>query len=144
MPEGVAGGTGAIRVIKRRREAKYTDKMRRGEKGHGAARRRTRLTALRRLLPGNCLLFAHGRDDGDQEILALIESTLNLGTHVTLGDLDIVLRSTILSHQVQEAVIDVDLERGVMISLMCTRSRRGGHPRAGTHCGRRWEHPRCG
>lgn len=51
-------------IRKDAREARYTDKMR--EKERGRPRGATRLTALRRLLPGDCLLLAHGRDDGDE------------------------------------------------------------------------------
>src|SRR5260221_4841330 len=56
------------------------------------------------------LLFAHGRDDRDKEIFTLVESSRDLGANVTLRDLNIVLRGTILSHQVKESIINVDLE----------------------------------
>ena len=57
------------------------------------------------------LLLAHGRDDGDQQIFAVFEARGDLVTHFTLGDFDIILGGTILSHQVEEAVIDVDLRQ---------------------------------
>ena len=55
------------------------------------------------------LLLAHGRDDGDKEVLALIEVALDLLAEVTLRQLDVVLGGTVLSHEVQETVVDVDL-----------------------------------
>ena len=68
-----------------------------------------RLTALGSLLEGDGLLLTHSRDDGDKQVLALVEVGLDLLAHITLGKLDIVLGGTILSHQVEETVIDVDL-----------------------------------
>jgi len=56
------------------------------------------------------LLFAHGRDDRDKEIFTFFESTRDLGTNLTLRDLNVVLRGTIRSHQVKESIINVDLE----------------------------------
>lgn len=67
------------------------------------------LIALGRLLDGDGLLLTHGRDDRDKEILALVEVALNLLAEVAVGDLDIVLGSTVLGHQVEETVIDVNL-----------------------------------
>lgn len=72
---------------------------------------RTRLAALGRLLVGDGLLFAHGGDDGDEEVLALVEVGLDLLANVALGDADVVLGGTVLGHQVQETVIDVDLRK---------------------------------
>ena len=57
------------------------------------------------------LLLAHGRDDGDQQIFAVFEARGDLVNHFTLGDFDIILGGTILSHQVEETVIDVDLDQ---------------------------------
>ena len=74
----------------------------------------TRLVvALGRLLVRDGLLLAHSRDDGDEEILALLEVGLDLLAKLTLGNADIVLGGTVLSHEVQEAIIDVDLQRGI-------------------------------
>ena len=56
------------------------------------------------------LLFAHGRDDRDEEIFPLFESSRDFFTNVTLRDLNIILRGTIRSHQVKESIINVDLE----------------------------------
>jgi hypothetical protein len=86
------------------------------------------LTRLGSLLPGNSLqddnqqqwkwrrrmsethlLLAHGADNGDQEILAIIKGGLDVLAKVTLGDLDIVLSGTIGVHEVKETVINVDL-----------------------------------
>lgn len=58
---------------------------------------------------GTYLLFAHGADDGDEEIFALIEAGLNLLAKVTLRDLDIVFGGTVGSHEIEEAIINVDL-----------------------------------
>ena len=69
------------------------------------------LTALGRLLEGDGLLLTHSRDDGDQQVLAIFEASGDLVTHLTLRDFDIVLGGTILSHQVEETVIDVDLRQ---------------------------------
>lgn len=55
------------------------------------------------------LLLTHSTDNCDQQILALIKSTRNLVAHFTLRHSDIVLGRAISSHQVQEAIIDVDL-----------------------------------
>ena len=67
------------------------------------------LTALGRLLEGDGLLLTHSRDDGDKQVLAVVELGLDLLAHITVGKLDIVLSSTVLSHQVKETVINVDL-----------------------------------
>ncbi len=72
---------------------------------------RTRLAALGRLLVGDGLLFAHGGDDGDEEVLAVVEVGLDLLAELALGDLDVVLRVAVLGHEVEEAVIDVDLRK---------------------------------
>ncbi len=72
-------------------------------------RKRKRLSALGRLLDGDGLLFTHSRDDGDKNVLAIIEIGLNLLAEIAVGDLDVVLGGTVLGHQVEEAIIDVDL-----------------------------------
>ena len=81
--------------------------------------RRGHLGALRSLLEGNGLLLTHSRDDGDKEIFAFVEVGLDLLAHVTLGKLDVVLGGAVLSHQVEEAVIDVDLEACVRSEMGC-------------------------
>ena len=55
------------------------------------------------------LLFTHSSDDGDEQIFTGIKVTANLGAKITLGDLDVVFRGTVVSHEVKETVIDVDL-----------------------------------
>jgi len=55
------------------------------------------------------LLLAHGSDDSDKEIFTLIECGRDLRANVTLRNLNIILRGTILSHQVKEPIINVDL-----------------------------------
>ena len=72
--------------------------------------RATRLTALGRLLEGDGLLLAHSGDDGDKEVLALVEVALNLLANVALRELDVVLGGAVGGHEVKETVIDVDLQ----------------------------------
>ena len=57
------------------------------------------------------LLLAHSRNDGDQEVLAFVKVGLNLGAEFTLRDLNIIFGGTILGHEVEETVVDVDLEK---------------------------------
>lgn len=68
-----------------------------------------RLGALGCLLVGNGLLLTHSGDDGDKEILAVIEAGLDLLADITIGNLDIILGSTVLSHEVKETIVNVDL-----------------------------------
>ena len=56
------------------------------------------------------LFFIHGFNDCDQQILAVVKSTLNLLTEVTLGDLDIIFWSAVIRHEVKEAIVNVNLE----------------------------------
>lgn len=88
------------------------------------------------------MFFAHGGDNGNKEILAVVEVALDLLAEVTLGDTDIILGGTILSHQVEETVIDVNLK----YSLLVKNTSRDTllHVRAGIQYGRRWGHPCCG
>lgn len=55
------------------------------------------------------LLFHHGTDDGDKEILALIEASLDFLSKISLRQFDIVFRDTFLVHEIEEAVVDVHL-----------------------------------
>lgn len=57
------------------------------------------------------MLLTHSRDDGDQEILAVIEAALDILAEITLRQFDIILGSTILSHKVKETIVDVDLRQ---------------------------------
>jgi hypothetical protein len=67
-------------------------------------------TYLNRLQASDAhLLLAHGSDDGDKEILTLVECARDLSAKVTLRNLNIILRGTILSHQVKEPIINVYL-----------------------------------
>ena len=54
-------------------------------------------------------LFAHSTNDGDQEILAIVEAGLNIFAYVAFGKLDIVLWGAVLGHEVEETIVDVDL-----------------------------------
>jgi len=55
-------------------------------------------------LEGDGLLLAHGGDDGNADLLARLESGLDVGTDLTLGDLDVVLGGTVREHQVEETL----------------------------------------
>lgn len=68
---------------------------------------------LWRFLVGNGLLLAHGRDNCDQEFLAILEITRDAFPEVAVRDFDVVFRSPICSHEVEETVIDVHLRRAV-------------------------------
>ena len=57
------------------------------------------------------LLFTHGGNDRDKEVLAVIEVGLDLLAKVAVRKLDIVLGGTVLGHEVEEAVVDVDLQK---------------------------------
>lgn len=65
------------------------------------------LVALWSLLVGNGSLLTHGRDDRDNQVLALVEVGLDLVTNLALRHLDIVLGVTVSGHQGQETVVDV-------------------------------------
>lgn len=41
-------------------------------------------------------------------VLSIVESGLDLVSEFTFGKLDIILGGTVLSHQVEETVVDVD------------------------------------
>jgi hypothetical protein len=66
------------------------------------------LALIRSLLPGHSLLLAHSRYDGDKQVFSVIESTLNLGAEFTFRDLDVVLGITILQHQIEETIVNID------------------------------------
>ena len=55
------------------------------------------------------MLFTHGGNDRDKEVLAVIEASADFLTKSTLGDLNVILRAAIVGHQVEEALINVDL-----------------------------------
>lgn len=66
------------------------------------------LLALGSVLEGEAVLLTHGRDDGDHEVLAFVKSGLDLLTELTLGNTDIVLGVTVVGHEVEVAVVNVD------------------------------------
>ena len=84
-----------------------------GPKSRGIEKytRATRLAALGRLLEGDGLLLAHGGDDSDKEILAVLKGSRDFRSDVTVRDLDVVLGVAILVHQVEETIVDIDLMR---------------------------------
>lgn len=55
------------------------------------------------------LLLAHRTNDSDQKILARLEIILDLLPHLALRHAHVVLGRAVLQHQVQKAVVDVDL-----------------------------------
>lgn len=77
----------------------------------GAGGRRTRGRSAGGGADGDRLLLAHGGDDGDEELLAVVEVGLDLLAEFALGDLDVVLGGAVAGHEVEEAVVDVDLAR---------------------------------
>ena len=62
------------------------------------------------LFEGDGGLLTHGGDDRDQELLAFIETIGDTLSDVPLRDLDVVLGDTVVVHEVEETIIDVDLE----------------------------------
>lgn len=46
----------------------------------------------------------HGGNDGNSDLLAILESGFNVLAEFSFGDLDVVLGGTVLQHQVQEAL----------------------------------------
>lgn len=58
------------------------------------------------LTEGDSLLLAHSGNDGDEEVLSVIESLLDLVSNLALRELDIVLGGSVGRHHVEEAVID--------------------------------------
>lgn len=66
------------------------------------------LLALRGFLERDGLLFAHSTDDGHHQILAVVEGGADLLANLTIRDLDIILGGTVVAHQIQEAIVDVD------------------------------------
>lgn len=68
-----------------------------------------RLSALGSLLPGDSLLLAHGAHDGNKQILAIIKGILDLLAEGIVRQADIVLSRTVGGHEVEEAIVNVDL-----------------------------------
>jgi len=66
------------------------------------------LRTLGGFLDGNSLFFTHGGDDSNQKILSFLEISLNLLSKVTLRDLDIIFRGSILGHEIEEALVNVN------------------------------------
>lgn len=59
---------------------------------------------LARLVSSFKKLHTHGGDDGDHAVFSILESSLNLFTEVSVGDLDIILGVSITVHQVEETL----------------------------------------
>lgn len=58
-------------------------------------------------LEGDGGFFAHGGDDGDHQVLTLVEGGLHGVTQLTFWVSDVVLGLTVHGHQGQETVVDV-------------------------------------
>lgn len=55
------------------------------------------------------LLLSHGRDDGNEYVRTRFKVFGNLFAKVAFGDFDVVLGDTVVGHEVEEAVVNVDL-----------------------------------
>lgn len=62
---------------------------------------------------GSYLLLSHSANDSDHKFLVGVEFFLNLFAEVAFGNFDIIFRSTIGGHEVEEAIVDVDLQAKV-------------------------------
>jgi len=76
-----------------------------GERRHP---RGNRSSALGSFLDRDRLFFAHRTNDGDEEILASVKVGANLLPDVAVGGLDIILRFTLIVHEIKVAIVDVD------------------------------------
>jgi hypothetical protein len=65
-------------------------------------------------LTGKSVLFTHGGDNGNKEFLALVEFSLQLLTKFTFGQLDIILGGTVVKHQGEETIINID--KGILVA----------------------------
>ncbi|EEQ41625.1 eukaryotic translation initiation factor 5A [Clavispora lusitaniae ATCC 42720] len=72
-----------------------------------AANSQTQHLGLWCLLVGNGGFLTHGRNDRDDQVLALVKVGLDLVTQLTVWDLDVVLGVTVVGHQRQETVVNV-------------------------------------
>jgi hypothetical protein len=68
------------------------------------------------------LLLSHSRNDGNQQLFAVIEIGLNLLAKIILGDLHIVFGNAVRIHEVEETVVDVDLRGSRAINTACVIS----------------------
>jgi len=70
-------------------------------------------------LPSDSSLLSHGGKDGDNNVFTILESLLNLLSNVRVGNLDVVLRGTVVGHQVEETVVDY---QSSIVSVSLSRS----------------------
>lgn len=63
--------------------------------------------SLRSFLEGDSSLLTHGSNDRDDQVLTVVELGLDLVTQLTVWDLDIILGVTVVGHQRQETIVDV-------------------------------------
>ncbi len=79
------------------------------------------------LLEGDASLLAHGSDDGDSDLLTVVEGVLDVFTEGTLGDFDVVLGGTVGEHEVEEALRggnSLGRREGISHSMGSRHSRR--------------------
>ena len=68
----------------------------------------THLSLGRGLLERDGLLFTHGRDNGNEQVLSVVKALLDLLAQISFGDLDVVLGDTFRGHEIEETIINVD------------------------------------
>ena len=53
--------------------------------------------------------LAHSRDDGNKEVLALVETRLQILADVAFGEFNIIFCDALRVHKIQETIVDIDL-----------------------------------
>lgn len=99
---GIGKNNGDEKRRRMRKRRKWGERWKGGSETH-------LVVALGSLLVRDGLLLAHGGDDGDEEVLTVIEAGGDLLADVALGDLDVVLGVAVVVHEVEVTVVDVDL-----------------------------------
>jgi hypothetical protein len=97
----------------------------------------------RGLLPGDGRLLVHGRDDGDEDVLAIFERSRDLVADGILGNFDVILGDTFAVHQVEEPIVDVDLQE-TSVRIVDDAQGEAKDVRVGIRYVGHWEHPCCG
>lgn len=54
------------------------------------------------------MLLTHSGNNGNHEVLTIVESGLNLVTKITVGNTDVVLSVTVVGHKVEVTIVNVD------------------------------------
>lgn len=58
---------------------------------------------------GEGQLLPHGSNNSDDQLLAVVKVSLDLFPEIAIRQLDIVLGATVGEHQVEKAIVNVDL-----------------------------------